>query len=162
MALTQACRAARSSEQSLPGVARRLVTFFCAAKRKSPKKRPPAEPPLPECPVLLEAAGGCGTRPRTKRARPSNSPRRIPRHFCVTRRFRTGETHVKPTTLRKPLVCPSPYGAPSNRAGSRGFAEDCSTVAQLSRTEEFRRRRKSARQRRRKAASRKEIGVGVR
>jgi hypothetical protein len=33
---------ARSSESCWPGVARRQVTFFCFAKRKSPKKRRPA------------------------------------------------------------------------------------------------------------------------
>jgi hypothetical protein len=82
----------------------------------------PAEPPLLGCPVLLEAAGGCGTSPR-KNARPSDSPRRIPRHFCVTRRLRTGERPVKPNALRKPLVCSasSPLYRAEQPGGLAGF-----------------------------------------
>jgi hypothetical protein len=42
----------------LSGVARQQVSFFCTAKRKKPKKRPPRCRIPPEFPALLTTTGG--------------------------------------------------------------------------------------------------------
>ena len=57
---------------SLPGVARRLVTFFVLPKKVTQKSRPQSAIPA-GFPVLLEWTGGCGTRTAC-----SDSPRRHP------------------------------------------------------------------------------------
>ena len=68
---------------TVPGVARRLGTFFCFAKRKYPKKRRPRFAAPLGCPALLADDGGCGTRARSFHrgnsglsVSPSDSPRR--------------------------------------------------------------------------------------
>jgi putative ABC transport system ATP-binding protein len=58
---------------NLPGAARRLVTLFCVAKRKSPKKTRPRFAAPSGCPVLLAQTGGCATR-----AMRLDSARRLP------------------------------------------------------------------------------------
>ena len=73
----------------LPGVARRLPTFL-ARPRKVGQRRPPRCPAPSGCPALLEATGGCGTRPRKKPARTQTVLAENPCRSCVTRRFRRG------------------------------------------------------------------------
>ena len=58
---------------SSPGAARRLVTFFCVAKRKSPKKTRSRLAAPSGFPLLLVQADGCATR-----AARSDSARRRP------------------------------------------------------------------------------------
>ena len=83
-----------------PGVARRQVTFFCFAKRKSPKKRRPAVwvPPLRYGqPALLDCGGGLAKLASLRYAQTTRSL--IPPPSALLGPARTGKSGIpKPNT----------------------------------------------------------------
>jgi len=77
-----------------PGVARRLVTFFCFAKRKSPKKRRPAVwvPALRfGQPALLDSGGGPQNSLRSNNCGPD------PASICAARPSQNGAVRISNT-----------------------------------------------------------------